>query len=162
VVDPKYTAREVSRENSIEALLRYYGHVAYLAGFWRMGDLLSNRAEKIKLGTSLADLERKDLDYENVLKFGGSIGIRVGNFTSRIFFPKGDDFGFRHDMDGYQAFFAMEERLVEILTRQDYEALQEYNVPVKEDIEADRSFLSVANDGSILMLAPNDLLPQRR
>ena len=57
---------------------------------------------------------------------------------------------------------AVKEGLIEILNRQDFSSLEEYRMPSAEDIEIDGNYLSIGNDGSILMLAPAEFINRYR
>ena len=162
VVDPQFEPREISRQEEIQKLLVHYSKLSYLAGFWRMGDLLSSRAEALGSGTPLSEIDKKALDYENILKFGNSVAIQVGDLRSRVFFPRDSQYGFRYEYENLVAFFLMEEKLIKILNSQDFSALEEYSFPSTEDIEIDNNYLSIGNDGSILMLANAETINRYR
>lgn len=158
VVDPEFEPRPVSREETIKRLLSYYSKLSYLAGFWRMGDLLAERVAALDRGTPVADLDGKELDYGNIIKFGNGIDIKVGDFRSQVFFPKDTSMGFRKVIENKTAFFPMEQGLVEILSSQNFSLLEEYRMPSAEDIESEGNYFSLSNDGSILMLSPTEFI----
>ena len=100
VIDPAFEPRRISREERIQKMLSYYSRLSYTTGFWRMGDLLSERALAIGKGAPLEQFDGKELEYDNIIKIGNAIEIRVGDFRSQVFFPKGDGFGFNLDLKG--------------------------------------------------------------
>lgn len=154
VIDPEFTPNNISRSELIRRLLVHYTKVAALAGFWRLSNLLESRATAIYKGTDIVDLENRQLDYENILKFGNSISVNYGGDNFNIFLPKESRSVFEKDFDGNIVLFPMEERLIEILNNQDYESLINYNLMETEPRES--ANLSTSTDGSVLIMTSSE------
>ncbi|WP_338890540.1 hypothetical protein [Aeromonas rivipollensis] len=158
VIDPEFIPQEVPRKELIRLLLMHYSKVADVAGFWRLSELLLERSQAIFNGVEISLIENKQLDYDNVLKLGRSLEVYNNDISCKVFFPRGNNSGFRKEFDGYVSLYPMEERLIEILNSQNYEELISYNY--KEQIlnDSDDTFMSVSNSGSILLLTPIEKL----
>jgi hypothetical protein len=153
VIDPEFTPNDISRNELVRRLLVHYTKVAALAGFWRLSNLLESRATAIYKGTAIESLENRRLDYDNILKFGQSIGIRYGGENFNVFFPRENHSVFGKDFDGNTALFPMEQRLIEILNSQDYQSLIDYSLPTTDLNRGEGINLSASADGSILIMA---------
>lgn len=160
LIDPEFEPKYLSRKEEIQGLLSYYAKLSYITGFWRMGDLLSERALALGKEATLEQFEGKELQYDNILKFGNAIEISIGDYHSQVFFPRDGSFGFKQVFDGEIAFFAMEKKLIEILNMQNYSSLAEYNMHYAEDINVNNSFVSIGNDGSSLIIARPEIISQ--
>jgi hypothetical protein len=56
----------------------------------------------------------------------------------------------------------MEAKLIEILNTQNFSLLEDYSLLHFEDINVNDIFFSIGNDGSILAVAPTEVLDQYR
>lgn len=158
VIDPEFTPKEVRREMLISRLLMYYSKMAVLTGHWRLADLLKVRAIAIADGADTKEYENRALDYENVLKFGSSINVKIGIVRASAFYSQQRRNGSIVEFGGYSSIFFMEEKLMRILESQNFEELIDYKVEENIVSESDERIWSILNDGSIMMIAPSKCL----
>lgn len=158
VIDPVFTPKQISRDELIRRLLIHYANISALAGFWRLSELLEKRVYAINMGREIESLDGLEIDYENILKFGGVVHISAGgrnffSFDSQNLSSQKKRAVFARLFKGSKAVLYMEESLIKILSIQDYQSLITYELQVSEFEEPDISF---STDGSILKITPRD------
>lgn len=149
IIDPEFTPKEIDKNVQVGRLLLHYSKVAYVSGFWRLGDLLVERYEKILNGADFLDLNEKPLDFENISKLGTYMSMSFNDLSAEIFIPRNKQNGFRKQFDKHTSLFLMEKRILEILTKQDLQGLLEYKYDEETVIRDDAAF-SILSDGSVL------------
>jgi len=162
VVDPEFVPEEMSTNEQIRRLLVHYKKIAYLSGFWRLGELLTERHNAISDGIDYTELNEKALDYQNVLKMGIGIEVNIGGVRSEVFFPRGNRYGFRKQVGDLFSLFLMERELIEILERQDFKRLIEYELKEETIGTEDGAAFSVLNDGSLFSFMPVEQVEKYR
>lgn len=166
VVDPEFEPREVSNLNRVITRLNHYAKAASLSGFWRLSELLVERAKLIdKIGT-LEEFNEKPLDFGNVEKLGIGFRLRASSWDSAFFISKADNKALRVEKDTLTLTFGLQENLMEVLERQDYDKL--LSVDFKESTE--EHFLgpiplpgaaTCHNDGTVLVAIPTSAIHDR-
>lgn len=165
VVDPEINDNEISRKDTILRLLIYYTKLSYLAGFYRLADLLNIRIEKILNGSNINEFENVSLDYQNIFKIGRGYEISYQDFSMVTFFPSKREHGFYHKIDNKIYFLSMDKRLIKILEQQRFDDLLEYRCTSESDVIIDvnqNNFFSVNTDGSVLCSMVEDEIPTSR
>jgi hypothetical protein len=159
VVDPDDEEAIPTREDSISRLLGYYAKASRLAGFWRLAELLSVRSTAIDQRRDLEGLERVALDYQNVFKVGKGYTLTSNNFSIEIFFPADKTLGFRQEIDDRIIFYSLDKSLVEILEKQDFDALLQYRpaIAITDIIETNLGMFSVNDDGTVFGFVSREL-----
>ena len=159
VIDPDYEPRIVPRYQLTRLLLYHYARLSYLAGFWKMGDLLLKRVSSLTSDAVMVEMDGAKLQFRDILKQGYSLGFRIGSSEYEFFIPRGRP-GFRHTIDAYTSIFAMDLNIFNLLDGQQFEKIEQYYFTA-QPFSLDTSVpLSAANDGSILALMPTEKLAQ--
>lgn len=163
IVDPEGEPIIPTPEESIVRLLAYYAKASRLSGFWRLADLLNIQVEVIQSGVSLSNLEGKALDYENIIKLGRGYELRSDSFIMETFFPVDPTIGFRDEDDGRISFVSLDKRLLELLERQNFEAILDYrpSFGTQGIIESNAGNFSVNNDGTVFGIVPTSFFEGR-
>lgn len=162
VVDPEFYDNEISRKDTILRLLIYYTKLSYLAGFWRLADLLNIRIKKLLEGSNINEFEDVSLDYRNIFKIGIGYEIRYQDIAMETYFNSMRGHGFYHKTDEKIYFLSLDKRLIEILERQRFEELLEYRCTSGSDVIIDvnrNNLFSVNTDGSVLCSMSEDEIP---
>lgn len=162
VVDPDSDDIEISRKDRIVRLLIHYTKQSYLAGFWRLADLLNIRVGKLLAGSNISEFENVSLDYQNIYKIGKGYEIRYQDIHMETFFPATREHGFYQKIDNQIYFLSLDKRLIELLEQQKFSDLLEYQCIFQADDIIDinqRNFFSINTDGSILSSIAEDDIP---
>jgi hypothetical protein len=153
VVDPKTQENEYTRDKLIIRLLIHYTKQAYLAGFYRLADLLNIRIQKLLNGSNLSQYEEIPLDYKNIYKIGKAYEISYKDFSLVTFFPSSRELGINQIIDDNVFFLSIDKDLIKLLEQQRFNDILEYQCPAYSDniIETNqRNYFSINMDGSVL------------
>lgn len=148
IIDPEFTPKEIGKNEQVRRLLFHYSKVAYVSGFWRLGDLLIERYKQISSGIDFLDLNEKSLDYGKVSKLGHNMSVSFDGLNAQVFIPRDNRYGFRKQFDQFTSLFMMEKKLMKILEKQDLIGLLEYKYE-EETVILDDAAFSIHSDGSI-------------
>lgn len=162
VVDPENNNNEIPRKDAIIRLLIHYTKLSFLAGFWRLSDLLNIRIEKLLAGSNIDEFENVSLDYQNIYKIGRGYEIRYQDISMVTFFPSMRDHGFHQKIDNQVYFLSLDKRLIELLEQQRFKDLMEYKCISEADDIIDinqHNFFSINTDGSVFSSMVEDDIP---
>ncbi len=149
MVDPEIELEEINRDYTVIVLLTHYSKATRLAGFYRLSDKLNERIEQIR--ESENNTSRFDgiaLDFGNVVKLGKSLSIQVGDSQFLSFFSPDKENGLKVFLKDNETIliYGIEEKIFDILDRQNYEELIEYEF---KNIIDDK--FSILDNGSFLI-----------
>ena len=162
LVDPENNNNEIPRKDAIIRLLIHYTKLSFLAGFWRLSDLLNIRIEKLLAGSNIDEFENVSLDYQNIYKIGRGYEIRYQDISMVTFFPSMRDHGFHQKIDNQVYFLSLDKRLIELLEQQRFKDLMEYKCISEADDIIDinqHNFFSINTDGSVFSSMVEDDIP---
>ena len=162
VIDPESHNSELNRNDMIVRLLIHYAKQSYIAGFWRLADLLNERVKKLLAGSNINEFENVPLDYQNIYKIGRGYEIRYQDFSLVTFFPAPKGHGFYQKIENKIFFFSMDKRLIHILEQQSFNDIIEYQCAnFTDDIIRvnEGNFFSINKDGSVLSVMEEDEIP---
>jgi len=147
IVDPEFTPKELNKTEEIRRLLLHYSRVAYMSGFWLLGEQLEQRLMEITSYHKLESFNNIRIDYGSIYKFGKVANFGFETCTGQAFIPKDNSmYGMREEYENYIGILLMDRKLIEILEQQNFDNLMSYKAD--ENIEND-SLYSVNDDGSI-------------
>jgi hypothetical protein len=151
VVDPPLPPRRIAPWQRASLILKYYSRAARLAGFWRLSDMLNERARRISRAQSAQGFDRVELDYGNIEKLGRPMTVRAANATAHFFVSPSDQpeglFRFRD----FSFVFGLDATLMRLLQFQDFDALLDYRLQSPPDLQEPIHF---NEDGTILAATP--------
>lgn len=149
IVGPDKIINENNINYIIINILKHYSKTARLSGFYRLSQEINKRLNDIKgKGNNALYFNKKEINYNNIVKLGRSYEIMYDNYRFRTFFAPDKEIGLKYiTSDEKILFFTMEENLINILEKQDYNMLLNYSL----EYEGHLGDLSIFNNGTFLI-----------
>lgn len=126
VVDPPTEPKIPQEWELVVRRLRYYSRASRAAGFWRLSDLLLERATLIAEYQDSERFNGEAIQYGNAYKIGRGIEMRSRDMNSTFFIPEGIEESFFFPLFpklNYVLTLGLDSALLDILEQQDYEKM---------------------------------------
>lgn len=153
VVDPPVDAQPVEEWEHIARLLRYYSSASRLSGFWRLSDLLNERADALAETKDLAQFDERPLEFGNIEKLGHAIEVKSRGISAQFFVPRDQGNEGLFAYEGYAFVIGLVPELFELLQAQDFRGLLNLRSP---DVHpsSDTIAANINDDGTIFAAIP--------
>lgn len=166
IVDPPENSNNKLKDDRIIDLLIYYTKVIQLCGFYNLAKHLNSRIANIEIDKqAIARYNNSRIEYKNIVKAGRELEINLnGNIRFKTFNANNFEVGFkkiiRLEGNEYLLLFGIDSDLLEIIEKQDYDSLLEYNYTkhLEKSYDMIDSDVSIHDDGTLLAIIPTKLL----
>lgn len=163
VVDPPENSNSKGEYDRILDLLIYYTKAIQMCGFYNLANHLNNRIANIATNRQMiTSYNNSRIEYQNVTKAGREAEFINRSIRFKTFITNNLEVGLNKTIkfEGieYLLFFGIDSELLDIIEKQDYDALLKYNYA--KHVEQSNDFInpnvSIHDDGTFLTIMPKN------
>ncbi|WP_404420497.1 hypothetical protein [Nibricoccus sp. IMCC34717] len=153
VIDPPTDALPLEEWDRFARLLRYYSSASRLSGFWRLSNLLNERADALTETRDLARFDERPLEFGNIEKFGHALEVSSRGTSAYFFVPRSQGAEGLFNYESYAFVFGLSPDLFQALEAQDFSRLMDLR-PQTGPLLLDGIAANANDDGTILAALP--------